>query len=136
MRRAPALPREFFAFLLVLVAVSNSEGPSAAEVRAASTVIPLAQGRQTILLAAWIDDADVRLATTIDVPPGNGTFPLLVFNHGSTGRGNDPTLYRRTVLFPDIADFFVAHGYIVATPMRRGRGQSDGRYLEGLGPYG
>jgi dienelactone hydrolase len=118
------------AFLLALAAVATlarADGPA---------VVPLAEGQQTVLLTVRLDGEPVRLETTIDVPPGNRTFPLLVFNHGSTGRGNDPTLYRRTVVYPDVAAFFVARGYVVATPMRRGRGQSDGRYLEGLGPYG
>ena len=32
----------------------------------------------------------IRLEVVIDKPAGDGPFPLLVVNHGSTGRGNNP----------------------------------------------
>jgi dienelactone hydrolase len=99
-------------------------------------VLPLADGRQTVFLPVRLDGEPVRLEATIERPAGRSPFPLLVFNHGSTGRGNDPAAYRRTIYLSEIAAFFVARGYVVAAPMRRGRGQSDGRYAEGLGPYG
>jgi dienelactone hydrolase len=65
-------------------------------------------------------------------PEGKGPFPLVVFNHGSTGRGNDPAAQRRSVGAPYVADFFTARGFIVAVPQRRGRGKSDGFYDEGF----
>jgi dienelactone hydrolase len=54
--------------------------------------------------------------------------PLLVFNHGSTGRGRGaPT---ETLTYPEVARFFVERGVSVLVPMRRGRGASGGDYLE------
>ena len=76
----------------------------------------------------------VRLEVFIKKPPGNGPFPLLVFNHGSTGRGTDPNLFTQTYASPEIADFFVDRGWMVAFPQRRGRGKSDGLYDEGFAP--
>lgn len=74
----------------------------------------------------------VRLETVLFKPDGNGPFPLLVVNHGSTGRGSDPSLFRRTAWSFPIADAFTRRGWLVAFPQRRGRGNSDGLYDEGM----
>ena len=76
----------------------------------------------------------VRLEAVIKKPSGSGPFPLLVFNHGSTGRGTDPSLFTQTYASPEITDFFVDRGWMVAFPQRRGRGKSDGLYDEGFAP--
>lgn len=76
----------------------------------------------------------IRLEVVIEKPSGSGPFPLLVFNHGSTGRGTDPNLFTQTSASREIADFFVDKGWIVAFPQRRGRGKSDGLYDEGFAP--
>jgi len=79
-------------------------------------------------------DKAIRLEVVIKKPSGSGPFPLLVFNHGSTGRGTDPKLFTQTYASPEIADFFVDRGWMVAFPQRRGRGKSDGLYDEGFAP--
>jgi len=84
--------------------------------------------------AATIDGESVRLALKVYRPPGPGPFPTLVFNHGSTGTGRDPTLFERFGDAPAVARFFVQRGWAVALPQRRGRGGSEGRYEEGFGP--
>ncbi|MEA2907417.1 MAG: hypothetical protein QOI12_4804 [Alphaproteobacteria bacterium] len=74
----------------------------------------------------------VRLEVVIDKPPGDGPFPLLVVNHGSTGRGNDAALFTQTFSNPAFAEMFVKKGYMVSFPQRRGRGKSEGLYDEGF----
>jgi pimeloyl-ACP methyl ester carboxylesterase len=69
-------------------------------------------------------------------PNSNGPFPTLVFNHGSTGRGQNRSLYSRTVAPAIVAKDFVERGWMVLFPQRRGRGKSGGRYGEGLDPDG
>ena len=76
----------------------------------------------------------VTLEVVIFKPPGAGPFPALMFNHGSTGRGNDPSLFTRTWTSDAITRFFLEHGWLVAYPQRRGRGKSDGTYNEGFEP--
>lgn len=76
--------------------------------------------------------APVTLEIVIFKPPGNGPFPTVVFNHGSTGNGNDPNLFRNTQAGGPVAKFLVDRGWLVAFPQRRGRGQSDGLYDEGF----
>lgn len=67
-------------------------------------------------------------------PAGPGPFPTLVFNHGSTGMGNDPSLFTATVTSPALAKYFNDRGWMVVFPQRRGRGKSGGRYDEGFEP--
>ena len=80
----------------------------------------------------WESGKPVRLEVVIDKPPGDGPFPLLVFNHGSTGQGNDPALFTQSFSNPAFAEMFVKKGYMVAFPQRRGRGKSEGLYDEGF----
>jgi len=67
-------------------------------------------------------------------PAGPGPFPTLVFNHGSTGTGNDPSLFTSTVTSPALAKHFNDRGWMVVFPQRRGRGKSGGLYDEGFEP--
>ena len=74
----------------------------------------------------------VQLEVVINKPPGDGPFPLLVVNHSSTGRGNNPALFTQTFSNPAFAEMFVKKGYMVSFPQRRGRGKSEGLYDEGF----
>lgn len=76
----------------------------------------------------------VRLEVVLFKPEGEGPFPLLVFNHGSTGTGKLPDRFTRTLWNFGLADFFLDRGWMVAFPHRRGRGRSDGLYDEGFAP--
>jgi dienelactone hydrolase len=78
--------------------------------------------------------APARLETVLFRPQGRGPFPLLVFNHGSTGSGRDPALFTRTYWNFGLADFLLSQGWMVAFPQRRGRGRSEGLYDEGFSP--
>ena len=91
-------------------------------------------GTRFMIETDLIEDAGiVRLDVTTFAPPGDGPFPLAVVNHGSTGRGTQPERFADTWADARLADVLNAHGYIVAFPMRRGRGKSDGLYDEGFG---
>ena len=74
----------------------------------------------------------VRLEAIIFRPAGKGPFPLAVVNHGSTGRGSNPKLFRDTFTAPMLAEFLRQRGWLTAFPQRRGRGRSDGLYDEGF----
>lgn len=58
--------------------------------------------------------------------------PLVVFSHGSTGQGAERgRIPREAVLrYEDQARYFHARGFAFLAPMRRGRGGSEGEYLE------
>lgn len=78
----------------------------------------------------------VELELLVSRPFGPGPFPTLIFNHGSTGRGDDPNLFRRRWANIDAATYFVKRGWMIVFPQRRGRGGSSGTYAEGLKPDG
>lgn len=85
----------------------------------------------------WTEqDRPATLEQLVWRPAGNGPFPTLVFHHGSTGSGQDPGLFRLSFEALALAREFNARGWMVLFPQRRGRGQSDGQYQEGLAADG
>lgn len=84
------------------------------------------------MVPVTIDGESVRLALITYKPPGNGPFPTLIFHHGSTGRGNDPSIFARPYDPRTLAQWFTARGWAVMLPSRRGRGGSEGIYAEGF----
>lgn len=93
----------------------------------------LAQAPETtfvpIKAKGWLgSESTLRLETSIYKPSGEGRFPLVVLNHGSTGMGASPT--SRSYRFLDLATFFLDRGFAVIVPMRKGRGKSEGSYAE------
>lgn len=64
-------------------------------------------------------------------PPARG-WPLVLFNHGSTAAGR----YRadEVLRFEIQARYFLARGFAMLVPMRRGRGASEGPYVEWYDP--
>lgn len=76
----------------------------------------------------------VSLEVVLFRPLTEGRYPTLVFNHGSTGDGSDPSQFGVTFTSKSIAAYFADRGWMVAFAQRRGRGQSDGLYDEGFEP--
>lgn len=74
----------------------------------------------------------VQLEMVVVRPVGPGPFPTMVFNHGSTGNGDRPDWFSATATAPELGRYFVARGWQVVFPQRRGRGTSDGLYDEGF----
>jgi len=93
-----------------------------------------AQAQEARLVPVTIDGEAVRLEMRVYEPANGAPAPTLVFNHGSTGSGTDPRVFTRPLDFPEVARFFVARGWAVVIPARRGRGGSDGVYDEGFWP--
>jgi len=72
----------------------------------------------------------LKLEATLYRPSREGNFPMVVFNHGSTGPGRIPATL--TLKNEAQANYFIHRGYSVISPMRKGRGSSEGTYNE---PY-
>ena len=76
------------------------------------------------------DKGTIRLVTYVYRPLKNDRHEVILFSHGSTGGmirspkepGDWPP--------PSIVRFFVSRGYTLVAPMRRGRGESSGTYVE------
>jgi dienelactone hydrolase len=81
-------------------------------------------------------EADAPLEIVASKPQGEGPFPTVVFNHGSTGRGHNASLFTRTISPAVIGNHFVERGWMILFLQRRGRGKSGGQYGEGLAPDG
>jgi dienelactone hydrolase len=76
-------------------------------------------------------DASFLLETMVYRPQGPGPFPLVTINHGLPV---DKSRLRETKpAFQRAAHWWVAHGYAVAVPLRRGVGRSQGDFVETTG---
>jgi dienelactone hydrolase len=76
----------------------------------------------------------VELQVVLYRPLRTGPHPALLFHHGSTGDGSDPSLFAQTWVHRSLAAWFADRGWMVVFAQRRGRGQSGGRYDEGFRP--
>ena len=97
-----------------------------------SQTAAIAKTTERIPTALMENGKPVSLEVVIYKPAGRGPFPALMFNHGSTGNGDNPALFTSTYTSAALASFFTAKGWLVAFPQRRGRGKSDGLYDEGF----
>ena len=114
----------FFPKIAALIFVlSIFTGSSAQEVTKEFITTSMVEGERTIKLELFIAK-----------PQGSGPFPVLIFNHGSTGRGDKPELFGQSWSSPAISKYFTDRGWMVIFPQRRGRGGSDGLYDEGFEP--
>jgi dienelactone hydrolase len=91
-----------------------------------------ARAQESRMVPVTLDGQALQLEIIVHKPPGNRKFPTLVFNHGSTGRGDNPSAFRRPIDAPALARHFVERGWAVVLPARRGRGNSEGLYDEGF----
>ena len=73
----------------------------------------------------------IRLEATLYKPAGEGPFPLVMFNHGSSG-GPIPPEY--TEKAKALGAYLVEKGVSLIVPMRRGRGKSEGENQEEPSP--
>lgn len=73
----------------------------------------------------------IKLETTLYKPAGPGPFPVVLFNHGSSGGPIPPTYTENPRA---LAGFLVERGIALIIPMRRGRGKSEGVNMEEPSP--
>ena len=76
------------------------------------------------------DKGTIRLVAYVYRPIKNDRNEVVLFSHGSTGgmirSPKEPSDWPP----PSIVRFFVSRGYTLVAPMRRGRGESSGTYVE------
>ena len=86
------------------------------------------QSRRQVWLVPSTDPGQL-MRTTVLRPPGDGPFPLLIMNHGTTmsapQRADFPMLE-----FEAAALWFVNQGFAVAAPQRTGHGETGGLFFE------
>ena len=108
--------------LALTMLLTLATAPALAQPAAETIWIPMTETR---LIGA---PRPLRLEATLYRPARPDGAPLLIFNHGSTG--NFQVSPKVTQRYPEVAQFFVERGFTVLIPMRRGRGASEGDYLE------
>ena len=79
-----------------------------------------------------VADGHYSLALTILRPRGDGPFGAVVLNHG-VGEGARERFLESPTLFIQAASAFVARGYAVIMPLRRGFGETGGAFAEDAG---
>jgi dienelactone hydrolase len=120
---AKTLPRTLLvALCLASPALAETAGPQGDEgrtMREQEWRVPSASGQ-------------ILMDTTVFRPPGDARAPLVVINHGSPADGSQrQTMPRQS--YQALSSFFVAQGYVVALPLRRGYGATGGGWAEQYG---
>jgi dienelactone hydrolase len=87
-----------------------------------------AQSRRQLWLVPSTDPS-VLMRTTVFRPPGDGPFPLVVMNHGTT-QNPVQRQYFPLLEFEAAALWFAKQGFVVAAPQRPGHGETGGVFLE------
>ena len=109
----PTLLRLLYALLAGLIAL-----PAAAQ-----------QTREDVVR---IPASGASLVATVMRPAGDDKRPLVVINHGSPpDAASRPTML--SPRFTAVSSWFVARGYVVVLPLRRGYGQTGGAWAETYG---
>ena len=122
MERTPGAVRRLSTAGFLGLAVASGFGASAAPLEERVIRVPVTGGAQQ----ASID-------VTVFKPEGAGPFPLLVLSHGSPRDAEERRREGRQRL-PAQSERFVAMGFAVLVPTRRGYGTSGGRWAEAYGP--
>ena len=86
----------------------------------AQNTLPASHGKERVIFMS----GKLTLVGFLFKPDGQGPFPGLIWNHGSERMPD------RTPQFDAVAAIFVPAGYVVFAPMRRGHGDSEGRYIQ------
>jgi dienelactone hydrolase len=76
--------------------------------------------------------AGSKLIATVMRPPGAARQPLVVINHGSPADGSQRARMGPP-RFSTLSSWFLARGYVVALPLRRGYGDTGGPWAEAYG---
>lgn len=119
--------------LALLIALTISVVAPSSLAQAHSSLPNEESVRIPVTVREFITTKELKLEATIYRPEGNGQFPLAVLNHGSPRSAADrPNRTRER--YPQQAAWFLARGFAVVIPMRRGYAGSDGDWAEGGGP--
>jgi dienelactone hydrolase len=109
----------FLPYLLLLLLIP------AASYADESANAPTASMNEEILRIPLYSDPGISLEVTVLKPDGPGPFPLIIMNHGASGKPSDEPRYHNTMA----AYYFLSRGYAVVLPMMQGFAGSDGKQI-------
>ncbi len=116
---------------LLLVALSACARPEPAAAPPVAPPVPMIEEAWLMPGGPGEDGRPAMLKTRVYFPPGAGPFKAVVINHGSPGE--PARQFMEPPNFRHVAEWFVARGYMVAVPIRRGYGDT-GAWPENPGP--
>jgi len=116
----------------LLASCAGTEEAPSAKVAAPTPAASAAPPRDSTL---WIPhpDAGTRLYARLCRPPGDGPAPLAIVNHGSPPSAQARPGMSPTACSHETVQWFLARGFVVALPLRRGYGQTGGSWMENYG---
>jgi pimeloyl-ACP methyl ester carboxylesterase len=76
------------------------------------------------------DKGTIRLVAYVYRPVKNDRHKVIIFSHGSTGGLARSPKEAMDAPPPQVINYFVSRGYTLVAPMRRGRNESSGTYVE------
>lgn len=112
-------------FCLLACLVLFCIGPVAAEVAYEEIKVPMAE-------KSLFGTRTINLSVKVYKPAGDGKYPLVIINHGSPRSSYDARNFKAT--YRKQSAFFVSQGFVVANPLRRGFGSSEGSRADSTGP--
>ena len=81
------------------------------------------------------DDGTIRLVAFVYRPVKNDRREVVLYSHGSTASLSRSPKEQGDAPPPAVLRFWLSRGYTVVAPMRRGRGESSGTYVEECAVY-
>ena len=91
-----------------------------------------AQGTQREEIVRIPAAGGAMMVATVLRPPGEGKRPLAIINHGSPVDSAQRLKMERPH-YPSLSSWFIARGYVVVLPERRGYGETGGAWAEDYG---
>ncbi len=91
------------------------------------SIAPEASMNERVLSVPGDPQRPAKLQVTVLTPDGSGPFPLVVMNHGASGKSRLDLEPRYRYTFS--AYYFLSRGYAVALPMMRGFSGSEGKQI-------
>ena len=127
-------------FLAVLVLAWISAAPASAQAIDSGFVFGRDYTFERLEATRTVDDAQdkgtIHLVTYVYRPVKNDRHEVAVFSHGSTGGlARSPKEPGTNGIPPAVVQYLVTRGYTLVVPMRRGRGESTGTYVEECSVY-
>ena len=126
-------PSGFSSASLALVLVLAASGIPGSFAQAQPSLSNEQLVRIPVTVRELFGSKQVMLEGTTYRPSGKGPFPLAVLNHGGPRSAGDHRIRTRE-RYPQQSAWFLARGFAVVIPMRRGYAGSEGDWAEGGGP--
>lgn len=126
-------------FLTIVLFVSVAAGVAHAQVLNPEFVYDQDYAFERLTATREVNDREdrgtIRLAVYVYRPLKNDRHEVVLFSHGSTAALTRSPKEPLDTIPRSVVRFFVSRGYTLVVPLRRGRGESTGTYVEECALY-